>query len=132
MGLMVTIARGDAGQTMTLACERFDHKVQRLAHLSPVEKKRSSGEEPPYVSDWGSYQEFFYLHCVFTTGVLYEAAVQQVLNFWRNKGMDLTIGEAAEAAYITRECTFVSMDGDHNAGTNEWNMVLAMATGQYK
>lgn len=132
MALLVTIDRGDAGETITISCERFDHKVQRLAHFSPVEKFRGRGEEPPYVSDGGSYQEMYYLTCTFTTGTAYEAFIQQVLSYWEHKASDLTIGEAGEAGYITREVAFVSVDGSHAAGEGTWTAILALGVGQWK
>jgi hypothetical protein len=133
MALLVTLERGDAGDTITLECERFDHKIQRMPHLSPVQKFASSGEEAPYVSDWGAFEEFFYLHAVFTTGTAYDAFRAKVKNYWRNKGVELKIGEAAEVDYIVESDTvFISMDGSHDAGINEWNVILALGVVQYK
>lgn len=132
MALLVTIARGDAGATITLQCERFDHKIQRLAHFSPVEKFRNRDPEPPYVSDGGSYQEYYYLTATFITGVAYEAFIQQCLTFWKKKGADLKIGEAAEVDYIERKVAFVSVDGSHASGTKEWTVILALGVGQWK
>lgn len=133
MALLVTLERGDDGDTITLQCERFDHKIQRTPHLSPVQKFRNSGEEAPYVSDGGAYEEFFYLHAVFDNGTDYDTFRGKVKNYWRKKGVEMKIGEAGEPGYITESQTvFVSMDGSHDVGTSEWNVILALATVQFK
>jgi hypothetical protein len=92
---------------------------------------KGAGEEPPHAVDWGKYTEYFYFHCVFASGTDYDAAREAVKTWWRYGRMGMHIGEASEVDYITEDyMVFVSLDGGHDSGTNEWTGIIGAATTQ--